>query len=493
MKFFKYITAGVLAMSLYSCSSDFLETEDTEYLDATAAGEAAAQNPDVFLNGMWSYMVEYQGYHDSFGFMSTLLACDMQSEDIACSANHWFIYDYQMDNRAYDYRRTQGNWVLFYTEISKANEVLSLYPNRDKLSDAEKALVGQALAVRGMSYYYLIQLFQNCTKADGKIDTEAKGVPLMLLECDGYTADELDALKSRNTVGRVFEAIESDLTTAATMLEECGYERPSKNYIDASVANGLLARYYLLSQQWAKAASTAAKARAGYPIMDKDGLYDGFMAIENSEWMWGFKHTSETQTTYASYFSHISNLAPGYAGIGYMPKHIDARLYSYIPENDYRKAWFNGPEGAKQATAAASLPYANVKFGNDGNWTMNYLYMRAAEMVLIQAEAEARQGHTDKAATVLKDLMSKRVPGWNESEANVQEIILQRRIELWGEGFAYFDLKRQYKGIDRNYEGNNHLAGYEIAVPAGDPRWMYQIPRSEMQENKHLTEEDQNP
>jgi hypothetical protein len=36
------------------------------------------------------------------------------------------------------------------------------------------------------------------------------------------------------------------------------------------------------------------------------------------------------------------------------------------------------------------------------------------------------------------------------------------------------------------------LAGYDIAVPARDTRWYYQIPLTEIQENDLINEEDQN-
>ena len=83
-------------------------------------------------------------------------------------------------------------------------------------------------------------------------------------------------------------------------------------------------------------------------------------------------------------------------------------------------------------------------------------------------------------------------PDWNEASVTVDDIHLQRRIELWGEGFAYYDLKRLNKGIDRTYEGNNYMPSYNIAVPARDTRWIYQIPLKEIQENDMINEEDQN-
>ena len=498
MKFTKYIAAGMIALAgLTSCSESFLETDYTNHLDEEAAAEAAGKNPDVFLNGMWSWMVTYSqtnsGAHDDFGYMGSLHATDMMSGDIVMASSHWFNYDYQMDNHQEAYRRTRCHWMNFYTMIAKANESISLYPNGGETVD-QKGLVGQAQAIRGLSYLHLIQLYQFASNEDGTVNASAPGVPLMYTEADGYTTEEIAAFKGRNTVGDVMAQIEKDLTAAVANLE-AGYKRPNKNYIDASVANGILARYYLLANKWQDAANAANKARQGYTLMPAtaSGLYDGFVTVNNVEWMWGFSHTTETQTTYASFFSMISNIAPGYAGIGYAPRLIDARLYSQIPDTDLRKAWFNGPEGDEtQPTSAAQMPYANVKFGHLDDWTENYMYMRAAEMVLIEAEAYAHMGDGAKAAQALKVLMDVRQPGWDKATVSVDDVHLQRRIELWGEGFAYYDLKRLNKGTDRSYEGNNHLAGYDIAVPARDTRWYYQIPLTEIQENDLINEEDQN-
>lgn len=488
-----YMSIGLLALALGSCGSDYLDTEYTEYLSAEKAGEAAGRNPDVFLNGMWSWQVEYSDAHDYFGLMSVLLAKDMMSEDISVSAFHWFCYDYDFDNREYNYRRTRKDWSMFYTDIAKANDIIASFPEGAK-TDGEKALLGQAYAIRGMSYTYLPQIYQTYMSKDGSINRDAAGVPIILTTADGYTLDELDALKGRNTVGAVLDQAEKDLTAAVENLTAAKYTRPNKNYIDLSVAQGLLARYYLLTQQWANAAAAAKAARAGYKQRDNAALHDGFMALSASDVMWGFAHNTETQTTYASYFSHISNLAPGYAGLGYCSKLIDARLYSQIADDDYRKTLFNGAAGdASQSTSGAKLPYASLKFGNTGDWTMHYIYMRAAEMVLIEAEALARQNQGAQAATVLKELMANRQPSWSASTVTVEDILLQRRIELWGEGFAYFDLKRNNKGIDRNYAGSNHLAGYLHTIPAFDKRWTYQIPMAEMQENSHIQDSEQNP
>ncbi|MBR1666648.1 MAG: RagB/SusD family nutrient uptake outer membrane protein [Bacteroidaceae bacterium] len=501
MKTIRNIVAGVAAvLALSSCGTDYLDTEYTRYLGEEEVAEIAAEDPAPLLNGIWSWMVESNPLryaaddapHDMFGYMALMHYSDMMSEDIALSASHWFGYDYEFDYRLQHWGRTRCIWTVLYTMIDKANVIISLFPEGAQ-NESGQMVLGQAQAVRGLAYTLLIQLYQNPVGADGAIHEDLPGVPLIYTATDGYSIDEIDAFTGRNTVGAVLKQAQTDLENAVKNLTESGYVRDSKNNIDAHVANGLLARLYLFTQQWDKAASAANAARQGYAPMSMTDLHDGFMSTSNAEWMWGFEHNTETSTTYASFFSHISNLESGYAGLGYSARLIDARLYSQIPDDDERKTLFNGPDGdASQPTPGAQLPYANLKFGSDGQFTEDYVYMRAAEMYLIEAEALARQGKNSEAATVLGELMKNRQPSWKKQVVTVDDVLLQRRIELWGEGFAYYDLKRNNKGIDRDYEGTNHLAGYELVIPAQDVRWTFQIPLGEIQENSHISEADQN-
>ncbi|HAE24870.1 MAG TPA: RagB/SusD family nutrient uptake outer membrane protein [Prevotellaceae bacterium] len=493
MKVLKYISAGLVALVVFnSCSGDFLDTEDTQYMDEQGAAAAAANNPDIFLNGIWSQMVEYQGdNHASYGYLSWLMYLQVMGEDMSHeNGQTYYMYDYLLDYREQQWVRTRRVWEGFYSLIEKANAIITLYPDGGSTVN-EKGLLGQALAIRGMSYTYLIQVYQDYMNEDGTIKTDAPGVPVYFTTADGKTEQEIAAAKGRNTVEFVLEVIEKDLERAVELLG-AGYVRPSKNYIDVSVANGLLARYYMLTQQWDKAASAANAARQGYSIMGNEDLHAGFNEISNDEWMWGFKHTTETQTSYASFFSWMDSGGSGYGGL-WGAVTIDRRLYDQIPESDYRKSLFTGPDGDNTRTGNAGKPYANVKFISRANWLNDYLYMRASEMVLIEAEAYAHQGQETQAAEVLKVLMTNRQPGWNKPTVNVEEVYLQRRIELWGEGFTYFDLKRLNKGIDRNYEGNNYPAGYKLTVPAHSVLWTYQIPLTEIQENFNISEDDQNP
>ena len=441
--------------------------------------------------------------HDDFSHMSVLHATDMMSEDMTMFNSSWFNFDYEHSFNAPTYRRNNANWQTYYGIVNLANSAIDLALDvQNEVSNANFVL-GNAYAYRAMAYLYLIQLFQDPTSKLG-VNTSLPGVPMIYTETEKaqMSKEQIEYFKGRNTVGEVFAQIEADITRAIELLQ--GEVRPSKNYIDITVAQGIAARYYLLAQEWQKAATMANAARNSYRLMDgnteSNGIRDGFMDITNEEWMWGFDHTPETQTTYASFFSHISNLSPGYSGILYTGRGVDARLFEQMSASDYRRAyWYRDANGNTESTAAASPeasawqnPYAILKFGWKEDWTQDYIYMRAAEMVLIEAEAYTHIGWSTDAANALSELMVRRDPNWEYQYPTLEDIYLQRRLELIGEGHAYFDLKRLNKGIERNYEGNNHLEGYAINVTENDSSWIYKIPQNAINNDYiyNLTEED---
>jgi hypothetical protein len=67
--------------------------------------------------------------------------------------------------------------------------------------------------------------------------------------------------------------------------------------------------------------------------------------------------------------------------------------------------------------------------------------------------------------------------------------MLNRRLELWGEGFRFTDLKRLNLPLVRGTHHSSALAGV-MSVPAGDPMWEWLIPKQEMDANDQMV---QNP
>ncbi|MGL5787062.1 MAG: RagB/SusD family nutrient uptake outer membrane protein [Bacteroidales bacterium] len=71
--------------------------------------------------------------------------------------------------------------------------------------------------------------------------------------------------------------------------------------------------------------------------------------------------------------------------------------------------------------------------------------------------------------------------------------MLQRRIELWGEGFNLFDMKRTNMPMKRSYKGSNFQLANMFNSPIEVSAFLLQIPLNEINENPELSPADQNP
>ena len=167
---------------------------------------------------------------------------------------------------------------------------------------------------------------------------------------------------------------------------------------------------------------------------------------------------------------------------------------------------FNGYLGevegeGQQPRTPVMLFGAQFKFYGVGNYAQSqFPWMRAAEMYLIEAEAAAMQGHTQVAQQVIAELGAKRIPGYTcalTGQALIDEIRLQRRLELWGEGFNFHDLKRWELPIVRNAwvegdvnSGNIPPFAAGTVLPNEGNHWVWCVPAAEYNYNDLIHEED---
>ena len=54
----------------------------------------------------------------------------------------------------------------------------------------------------------------------------------------------------------------------------------------------------------------------------------------------------------------------------------------------------------------------------------------------------------------------------------VEEIVFQKRVELWGEGQSFFDIKRLNYSVTRGYVGTNFSDDLARLNTNGRPAWM---------------------
>ena len=302
---------------------------------------------------------------------------------------------------------------------------------------------------------------------------------------------------ARNTVEEVYTQINADLDAAIALLDE---NRNAKSHLNINVAKGIKARVAATQGKYALAASLANEAREGYSLMSKTALYDGFNSTDNVEWIWGSRQVDDQQTFFASYFAYMS-LNFSSTNIRNNPKAINSSLYAMIPDTDARKGLWD-PNASDPdlrdpfidemtLSSFSKRDYMNRKFLAQGNASSvgDVPYMRAAEMILLEAESLARSGSDAQAADVLFELVSARDDAYTKStntgQALIDEIMIQRRIELWGEGFRFYDLKRLNLPLDRT--GANHVESVingKFTEPAGTNAWQWAIPIDELNANE---------
>lgn len=238
--------------------------------------------------------------------------------------------------------------------------------------------------------------------------------------------------------------------------------------------------------------------------------------------MWGAEIISDQSTVFASFFSNMDACTNVYYAAE-APKCISNWLYAQIPDSDIRKGWWNGNIGksAKEWKYGANINYNQFKFqwADQKSYKGDYIFMRLEEAYLILAEALCRQGNDSEAKDALGEVMSRRDPNWHDTlgalsgseqtfgtvgtvKTLMDEILLQRRIELWGETGRIFDILRLAKGWTRYWnvggeESNhtNYLRKYPeyLNFPADYIECILMIPQAEIDNNPNINPEDQNP
>ncbi len=496
MKVTKYLIMLLAGAMLASCGDSFFDDMDSGTVTSDQIANEANKNPDKVLssqlNSCYTNWNEFVGInrndinsHQSIGWGGLMTLSDVMSNDIslAMGDNDPWGYDHVLDYNAAQFIRPAWPWGFFGTIVKAANDLINVVDEENANEDV-RHMLGQAYAFRGAAFAYWAQFYQK-TYADSK---DKPGIPLLL-------SNNETSIAGRATMEQVFAQAEADLLKAIDYLD--GYVRTDKQRVDKHVAQGLLSRVYLVMNKWAEAADMAHEARQGYTLNSTaDAQNWNYQDTGNQEVMWAFIPTDANKKSYASWASWHSTDGPGYGGasVGAFQL-IDAALYASIPDNDVRKQLYVAPGESVDMGDGTTIPeYANLKFPFVSQWLGSVVYMRVSEMYLNEAEGLLMSGDAAGAAAVMAEFMPNRVEGWTAPSAYTQESIYrQRRIELWGEGFGYFDCCRLRQDLKRTYEGTNEPAASQANIPYTSYKWTYQIPQTEITNNPAITEDDQNP
>lgn len=539
----KLFLGALLVASLTACSSDFLDTTPTQST-ATATVFSTTENVRLAVNGL-AYLMKTQHAYYGQGYCGEnrirSIYGEYPSQEFRYNqfAPGWEII---MDGKYYTGKTTNYTkypWAYYYEIVSNANSIINNVDAAEGEESDKQFYKAQALTFRAYCFSKLMELYTK--RWQDTNNGETQGIVLRL--------DESTGSMPLSTVKECWDQIYKDCQDAIAGFEQSGKDRDSKErYLtNKNVAYAIYARAALYRQDYQTALEMAKKAREGYALMTNAEYVSGFNSY-NSEWIFGTCDTSEennwywtfgTQFACNGYYSQVTEYGAG---------EIEKELTDRMPANDVRMQnfltidKFNGldlyyGEGtAEQADGKKeTVPHMDMTYGymySDEAWNIanayvsahtpagvteayqsGYYYInaqlkfycidspgvlpmsliRSSEMILIEAEANYFLGNTEAAQASLIELnkTSGRNPEYSCTKTGndlFNEIKDYRELELWGEGFNWYDMKRWKLDIVRKSfadGGNCHVATAQtVSATAND--WTWAIPETETNYNDEV-------
>lgn len=467
---------------------------------------------------------------NDFGYTSFFLLRDVMGQDVVCEngENEWYTTWYGCGvSLGSSYANCQLPWTLYYGWIKNCNTVISMAGEQPSADHAVGA--GIAYAMRAMFYMDLARMYAPETYM---ANLQALTVPVITEETTVEQATNNPNATNEKIWGFILEDLDAAETLLAGY-ERSDKTTPDLSVVYGLKARAYLTMgQWGNAEKYAKLAQEGYTAMTEAQYLDHDTGFntpnDAWMLMTEFDPEDPNITENDGDSSWGSQMVLEITSECGYAASYGTPKRIDAHLLETIPQSDWRRKCFIDPElddlvaavdpvkddagkvdeGAtydavlqvvsdylkdvsdypeslyNTATAAPSGLFGglSLKFraaggqaGHDNQkigFCVAVPLMRVEEMILIEAEAAGMQ-EEERGKALLEAFARTRDPqyAYNTQQSFRDNVWWQRRVELWGEGFATFDIKRFGKGITRSYAGSNHLEGYRWNTE-GVPDWM---------------------
>lgn len=443
-----------------SCENELnIDPKQTEDASITLGTEGGITN---ILTGTYALAANgnaYGGrillYADLLGVSGALNTTDLRWRGTYGELRQMYIKTMLSDNVI-----IQGTYSRCYEIINAANTVIE---NVDKVKDPTKQarMIGEASFLKSLAYFDLVRFFAK-PYVSGQANTQL-GV---VIRPNAIYNFNVDLSKERSTVDEVYKVIIDGLNLAYTNL-------PAENsfYADKYAAKALLARVYLQQGNYAQARDAA------HDVIENSGhgLSQTYAAAFNHD-------TNQTEDVFAIQITKQTGLndvntfyeSEDNGGRGGDFSIRDHYLEKFSDPDDRATFNYENPANSRILTSKFTDQFADVAI------------IRLAEMYLIRAESNLRQG-TAVGNTPLDDIniIRSRAKADGLSAVTIDDILLERELELGMEGFLIHDIKRTKRSIDISEDGDgSSLLLYDAN------NLVFPIPLKETDANKKIT---QNP
>ena len=397
----------------------------------------------------------------------------------------------------------ESQWGVLYEGISRCNRVIQQVPTITMADDLKARILGEARFLRALNYFYLVNIYGP--------------VPVLL---EPKNADQLQIEQS--PVADVYTTvIEADLQEAIKSLP-ASYSGGDVGRATKGAAQALLAKAYLYEGKWQQAADAAGQVVSSglYSLLPVYAQNFSQAAKNSSETIFAVQHLTgqvpftgnrlnqwfAPRNTENGYFFNVptQNFVDAFektsAGV------VDPRLDYTVTRAG--KPWIDGTPYDPIWSPTGYLnkkhlqPVTEVPKSTKGDGNLNYVTIRYADVLLIQAEALNEAGRSADALVPLNRVRKRAresylydtslstatptVPAGllpdvtNATQSTLREIIRrERRVELGFEFHRYFDIMRYGKEYAQTALRDKPSFKYET-------NRYFPIPQSERDTNKKL-------
>ena len=475
----------VFLLTVSSCDEDkYLQKVPPTLIDA-ADVFSTPERIESLVNGVYASLKLANFYGGRL-----LLFSDVRGEDFINTGGNSFTgfdaWNHSYSSGAADILNV---WSAGYSTINKANiliDGIAKYPDVVTATVATQ-YVGEAKFLRALSYFSLVTVFAQPYNKDGGA---SPGLPLRMQAETTLANNDL----ARSTVAQVYAQILKDLdeaeaalpanrgTTAGSLLNTT---RVHKN-----TAIALKTRVYLnmgnYAQVIAEAKKIAPQAVAPFSAPAATGVAHALQP--NVVTVLATDYTT-TESILSMQFTSLDMLA-GQSALGYMyyatPDYIlnPTQIFSnpqWAATGDTRRGFIT-----RRVVSSQNRDYLN-KYGTAAPYLRYMPVIRYAEVLLNYAEAAARVGGAANLALAeeLLKAVHKRsdaayvFPALDQAGL-ISAILIERRIELLGEGFRSNDITR----LMLPFPAKTGTVYSTPAVPTDAPSYIWPMSNDELLNNK---------
>ncbi len=418
-------------------------------------------------------------------------------------------YHFDATNEWFGFR-----WSYLWKGVGNCNFAIEGISTSTIDNAVKQRLIAEAKFLRAYCYFELVKSFG--------------GVPLVLNVPDPQAVLSV----ARSSKEECFAQIVKDLSDAAAVLPERAAQGADQiGRATKGAANAYLAKAYLFTENWTQAQKYADQVIASgqYSL---EPSFSNVWSVRNKngvESIFEFQYNADQTFNLGTALTTLTrSRADGGWGFDTPSSHLEQ---AFLKENDPRLKWTIIKQGDNVGAPTLNFDYSHYDTKLSENESgrisrkfylapadrpanelshapLNIIQMRYADLLLIDAEAAYRNGNEVvalKSLNMVRERANRLNPGTvlPKSSSGTQllnDIWLERRLELAMEGHRYYDLVRQHRLVQvikdfYTYNNSTSTDPYDKGNPKGadvaEKHNLFPIPQQDIDLSKGVLK--QNP